>query len=490
MKTFVAMSVVVLSTLGIGPAAAAGPEQVDVVMSDGVRIEATVLPAAPGSPLVLIPGEVGVPRLMYQAPLQALHSRGYTVIVYDPRGTFGSTGEFDFAGPREIQDVSELIDWAGGRFGTGAAAVAGMGNGGGTGLLAAAHDRRIRAVVSLGGWADLTRAWFPGGTADVEAIGTQRLLGGATSRFGADARHILDAADPQRFTAARDVDMRALAANRPAVFVGQAWGDSLYPPRQLVDAFAGYPGPLRLELSAGDHSVSDAPGGYLGLPNHDWDTAYRWLDAALRGTDPGLLGEPPLHLAPMTSSPAEMLGGQQYSAPMAVADLRPTTGLALGAGVLGAAAAATATTLVGGAAGVDSGPVYLTGALQYLGTVPPTPLGAVSPAWRTAVFAAPRRLVGLPDLTVTLGTAHPATLVAYLYDEGPDSSGVLLSHAPVTVTGTGSATVELQPVDWVVAAGHRLTLIVGTHDSRYAGVTTPGATITLTAGRLDLPLQD
>lgn len=465
-----------------------------VRMSDGVDLDSFVVGAGEHHPLVLIPAEVGIPDVAYLATAAKLAAHGYTVLAYNPRGTFASTGVFDFAGPREIADVSELIDWAERTLGVepSAIAIAGMGNGGGTGLLAAARDRRLRAVVSLGGWADLGKAWFPGGTPSAQAISTQRSLGAAGSHVGPDGTRLtaIDvSADAVRdLTTARTVDMTALAANRPAVFLGQAWEDSLYPPAQLVDTFVGYPGPLHVELSAGDHSVSDAPGGYLGLPNHDWDTAIQWLDATVHGNDRSAV-----QVAPMTSAVSALLPGQHYSPILSLAALAPTTRRYLGRGIIDSAPTHFGQTITGGPVGVDSGTVYLNGSLHFLGVSSSQRLAGIDPhtaaTWTSDPLITDRHLLGETAVHLVVSSPHAATIVCYLFDVDANGQGSLLTFGPATVDGHGAATVEMQPINVTVATGDHLVLVAGTQDGRYRSATSVGQPVTVSDGVLDLPFR-
>jgi len=69
----------------------------------------------------------------------------------------------------------------------------------------------------------------------------------------------------------------AINANRPAVLMANAWGDSIFPPNQLADFFGRLAGPKRLELRPGDHAIAELT-GILGLPNDVWTSVQRWFD--------------------------------------------------------------------------------------------------------------------------------------------------------------------------------------------------------------------
>lgn len=77
--------------------------------------------------------------------------------------------------------------------------------------------------------------------------------------------------------------------------LGNAWGDSLFPPNQYADFYEKLTGPKRLEFRPGDHATSEAT-GLLGLPNDTWTSARRWFDHHLKGEENGVDREQPVRI--------------------------------------------------------------------------------------------------------------------------------------------------------------------------------------------------
>ncbi|MFI8916439.1 CocE/NonD family hydrolase C-terminal non-catalytic domain-containing protein [Streptomyces sp. NPDC053513] len=92
-------------------------------------------------------------------------------------------------------------------------------------------------------------------------------------------------------------------------------------------------------------------------------------------------------------------------------------------------------------------------------------------------------------------------IVAYLLDTDPATGKAqIITNAPYSLTAeqAGKATTvtfPLQPADYIVAKGHRLQLVIDTHDPFFAPDTpTPAHTIDLTSpagteSYLDIPLH-
>lgn len=115
------------------------------------------------------------------APLAA--TNGYALVAWDQRGFGESTAEVGLSGPKEVADVSALIDFVAaddriddGPDGDPRIGMIGASYGGGIQLNAAAVDDRIDALVPVVPWHDLTFSLAPNG---VPKLGWTTLLYGA-----------------------------------------------------------------------------------------------------------------------------------------------------------------------------------------------------------------------------------------------------------------------------------------------------------------------
>ncbi|MEV6926292.1 CocE/NonD family hydrolase [Dactylosporangium sp. NPDC051485] len=493
-------------------AATTGVRFVDIPGA-GVTLKANVVAPADGEPhpAIVFPSSWGLNDLEYLAQANALAGRGYVVVSYTPRGWWASGGEIDTAGPQDMADLSRVIDWTIANTAADPARIgaAGVSYGAGISLLGSAFDPRIRAVVMMSGWSDLVYSLYGDNTRHLQSSGLLSLAASLVGHPGADLSGKL--AD---FNADRNVDavkawarvrspatyLDAINANHPAVLIANAWGDSVFPPDQLVDLFGRLSPPKRLELRPGDHAIAELT-GLAGLPNDAWTSLYRWFDQYLAGVDTGIGAEPPVVLQPLDA------GYEQYPSWAALSTSTKRYGL-------GAIRWIDGTGLLGGPPGTgwrktlpsgldttaDGGVVLLTnGVSAFTGQQPRIWLPTVD-RLRAGVWVSDRpgtalRIRGIPKVHLDLtGTAAQGTVVAYLYDLDPLGNARLITHAPVTWLGPSPGSrgvdVALSATAYDVPAGHSLTLVVDTTDPLYYDENTLGGSVTVAGGSyVDVPIR-
>ncbi|HEY9336212.1 MAG TPA: alpha/beta fold hydrolase [Kribbella sp.] len=510
MRRLAAALAVALTLIAIGPRADASQTAAGFSTSyeripgaGGIEIGAVVLtPTGQGDgpfPLVVMPSSWGVPNVEYVGQGAKLATAGFQVISYSSRGFWDTGGGIDIAGPPTVADVSKVIDWADQHTpaDTERVAAVGISYGAGTSLLAAAQDPRITAVGALSGWADLIRSLNPNETVSLQAVAGLLALGNVTGRPGPEMASLqtkfvtgdFDGAigeakqlAPVR-SAATVVDQ--INARRPAVFLANAFEDSIFPPTQYTDFFTALTGPKRLLLAHGDHATPEASGA-VGLPNETWSELAGWLRHYLTGTDNGADTEAPVQLKSQRGVwrgyPSWSAVGQErtsYLTKAGVLQAKESTGWSrtIGAGVPTVA---------------DSGVALLSGALQGLLSIP---TGVVTPlvdrtfagGWSGPAFDRPTVVNGSPKAHLTVKPSAASTsLFAYLYDVDALGVGSLISQKPYTLRGAtpGKAVpldVGLEATSWEVPAGHHLVLVVDTVDPRYLGRSVLGSTVTFSS---------
>ncbi|HEX5733515.1 MAG TPA: CocE/NonD family hydrolase [Blastocatellia bacterium] len=237
---------------------------------------------------------------------------GYTVLSYTARG-FGegeSGGRVTIAGPDEINDLKQVIDWLMDdpddvisprvtRIG-----VVGGSYGGGHSLQIAS-DPRVAAVVPLIGWTDLEQALYPNGVINYKLgigqfySGLERQTGSAPfynyDRLlfemldtGAEGRALSQ--EVKQALAARSVaepgpDGRLVlkGSRQPTapIFIIQSWDDYLFPSTQMTDVFDQITETKQIYMGRTGHP----PGGheYSGEEAYVGVQALRWFDHHLRG---------------------------------------------------------------------------------------------------------------------------------------------------------------------------------------------------------------
>ncbi len=470
---------------------------VDIKGDGGTVLKGNVVtpPDADGSrtyPVVVLPTSWSLPQVEYLAQAAKLAEAGYVVVTYNARGFWQSGGYIEVAGPKDIADASKVIDWA--LANTPAdpqrVGMAGVSYAAGISLLAAAHDKRIKAVCALSGWADLVDSIYSGRTQHQQASLLLSGLGYVTGRpspefqqFTSDflgsrldkEQQMIDWGKKRSPSAYLD----RINANGAAIMIGNAWGDSIFPPNQSAAFYERLTGPKRLEFRPGDHATPEI-GGLLGLPNDTWTSARRWLDHYLRGVDNGVDREEPVRLKSRS-------GGAYESYPDWKSVAATERKIALDG---------TKKIRANINSGADGGLVFLSSMLDQFVKLPPMASIPLLPRWFAAVWQSERygteqQVRGTAKLHTTLtSTKESGTLVAYLYDVGPLGLGKLVSNAPYTFHGQTpgkpfAVDLELFSTAYDVPAGHRLALVVDTVDPLYIEHNPAGAQLTFSSSAAD-----
>lgn len=486
---------------------------VDLPGSAGVTLKANVVaPSAAGRyPAIVFPASWGLNDLEYVAQAKILAGRGYVVVSYTPRGWWLSGGEIDTAGPKDMADLSKVIDWTIANTATDPARIgtAGISYGGGLSLLGAAFDRRIRTVAVMSGWTDLASSLYADSTRHRQSAALLKIAADLLGHPGPELSGKLD-----DFAANRNADqviawsrvrsaetyLDALNANRPAVLIANGWGDSIFPPNQLVHFYDRLTGPKRLELRPGDHAIAELT-GVLGLNNDVWNSVYRWFDQHLAGIDTGIDGEPAVLVKPYNAAAEGYSDWPDLASTTSRYPLGHIRGLD-GTGLLGGAAETgwnksiptdRNTTADGGIVLLTNGVAALTGEQPsvWLPTVDRSRAGV----WASERPSNEQRIRGIPKLHLELtGTAAKGSVVAYLYDLNLIGTAKLITHAPAswltTSGGNRAVDIDLSATAYDVPAGHSLTLVVDTVDPLYYDENADGGSVTIAAGSyLDVPLR-
>ncbi len=463
----------------------------DLTARDGAVLKSNVIaPAAPGRhPGIVFVASWALNDFQYLAQARQLAAHGYVVLSYTTRGFWFSGGKIEVGGPDDVADASTAVDWliANTAVDPHRIGIAGLSYGGGISLLAAAHDKRIRAVASLSGWADMAASMTGGNTRRPQAAFFLQAAADLVGRPSDEMNRVL--AD---YWADRDADGReqwadqrsaafsvdAINQNHPAVLITHAFGDSIFPAGQMVDFYNRLRTPARLELRPGDHATVELS-GLAGLPNQAWTSVRLWFDRYLRGIDTGI--GTGIMLRPHDSSTAETYPDWQR---VSVGSDHEALGW-------------SQTIRAGVDTTADAGVALLTNGLEGLTGLPPLVwLPSVSrhdaAVWESGRYPAGLRVRGVPRLHLALTSSRPAgTVVAYLYDVNDAGLGRLVSHAPMTwLAATTGLDVPMQVTAFDLPAGHRLALVVDTKDPLYLDANVRDSTITFRDGcALDLPTR-
>jgi predicted acyl esterase len=488
---------------------------------DGYQLQAYVaVPSGQGNgpfPLVVMPSSWGDTSSEYVGEANLLANNGYVVISYSSRG-FGTLcalnpqcGYIDIAGPLTVGDVSTVITWALNNTPSNPneVGVSGISYGAGTSLLAAENDARIKAVASMSTWADLVGSLDANRTPSQQGIallsfasylgkpGTlmQQVNGDVLADNYAGAVQAV-MADPNTPGRSAINNVAQINANGPAVFVANAFEDSLFVPSQLINFYNQLSVPKMMMFSHGDHTTAELSGA-SGFPNEIYAAVNKWFDHYLKGVNNGIDTQPPVQLksqngvwSTFANWNAVQQGAVTYNLTRPVPDilgLLPTGSLSTGAG------GHWQSGITGGyLTAATTGIAFISGALTgYLDLPPGVALDLVdrsnAAVWVGPALSQAQNVSGLPSLQVTVTpSSNNATLVAYLYDIDPLGIGSLITWKPYSLTNVMAGVPEtvsfnLEATNWQVPAGDQLALVIGSDDLRYAGVTPRGSSITFSS---------
>ncbi|WP_371630028.1 prolyl oligopeptidase family serine peptidase [Streptomyces sp. NBC_00341] len=503
--------------------------EVSLTMADG-----TVLDASLSVPKNLAPGQT-CPAVVLPAPLVSIGHRaylgmiarwalgGYVVLAYSQRGLADSTGEIHVAGPQDVADATEVIDWLVQQDGVDEERIGFFGSsyGAGTSLLAAAQDRRIKAVAGTSAWADLFASLYENGTRHLKAFEALVELFGE-ERCSKEFREVIQKIrantiddEVRKFAEARSPKNCLKAFNDAAtpILLTTAWHETIFSVPAVIEFHSRLTGPKTLLVQVGDHGNAELP-GLVGLPAKPTDMAYRWMDHHLGGSaGDGAAPRFDVRSEYMFNPLSDLRHSSwaDYALPKKRFHLADAaSGQSDGQLVEGAAAAGWTRSVKASGAGTDivvAPKLVQTGLAERLGQPHVYKTADIDPGLATVFATAPleqaARVRGDLELRVTVNPQQAdAMIVAYLLDHNPATGRAhIVTHAPYTFSSgqSGKATTvtfPLQPADYVVTKGHQLQLVIDTHDPLFTtpNTTTPVFTYDITSPKgtesyLDVPLH-
>jgi|GEM_PF-1161380 len=489
-----------------------------IAMSDGIEIEISVsVPDKPGNyPLIIMPSPWGYRFYVYGIPAMQWSADGYVVVAYTYRGFAGSGGLADFAGPRSVDDLSEIIDWALAntpsdptRIGAG-----GMSYGAVLPMLAAAVDDRIDAVFSLSGVTDVEHCVFPNQTASIDALKLTQYEAGETiipemKRFFEQLNTgSINIDEVRKITSSNSpmFELDGLHKNMPAIFQTMSWNDAFCIPQQHIDFYDKYKGPQALHIKPGAHTTQETT-SLFGLPNTYWSRAKAWMDHYVKGEPKSedleflnwetantfrvlkaekssdIFNKRQLNLQLSEPMPEEQNWFDAlWSDPVKTGKLSPeleTNNWEY-------------TTQGATETGVDAGGLFIPGAIQgFTGIAPSVKTKKIKRAgagvWRGETLEQLTTVAGsgTVELSITPSSSK-FTVLAYLYDEKTSGKGALITYGVQSIHNaepgkTQQVTIKLNPMLWDVPAGNRLMLVVDSYDERFLNETKSGDVLTFSS---------
>ncbi|WP_031028148.1 alpha/beta fold hydrolase [Streptomyces sp. NRRL WC-3725] len=494
-----------------------------IVMADGTRIDAglsTPRRLAPGQtcPAIVMPAPLNdLGRLAYFGTIPRWTLGGYTVLAYSQRGLARSEGEIHVAGPQDVADGVEILNWLTTLEGVDAERIGcfGASYGAGTSLLLAAEDPRVKAVAGASAWGDLFTSLFENGTRHTRAFDALVALF-HEERCSAEFQKIISKIrdnviddEVREFARLRSPmqHLKTYNERKLPVLMTTYWHETIFSVPAVIDLFTQLQGPKSLLVQIGDHGNGELP-GLFGAISKPTEMTYRWMDHHLGGSAGdgatpqfGIRSEYMHNLLSDLAHPdwasyalpkqrfhlGAVPGGQQ-DAPMiqdqpqpgwtrSVQPAGPDTGIVV--------APKLVQTGLKERAGLPH--VYRTAEIKR----------DVAAVWTTAPLEQPMRVQGDLEAKVTVKPqTNNATFVAYLLDCNPATGrAAIITHAPYTLTDQQAATVtfRLQPAHYVLAKGRQLQLIITSYDPFFADDNTIPSALEITSPEgdesyIDIPL--
>lgn len=473
-------------------------DSVAVTAADGTRIKGNLFtPVGPDPdelfPAIIMPATWSLPETEYFAAARDFCMKGYIVLEYNARGWWGSTGLVNVAGPRDIDDVSSVIDWVCDNTAADPAKIGmcGISYGAGISLLGAAHDDRVKTVYSMCGWGDLHAALMPGDA--VKSLWIQTMLIDTSSiTFGdldpeirdlyADMKSHANLDVIDDYGAVRSVANQVDVLNGRGVSIGLSNNlqDYLFPLNTVLPFYEALTTVKRLDIHNGIHAFSNDCIGALGVPSQIWNTCHAWFDYHFKGVDTGIMDRKRISAAIKRTGSLVYLNDFSEDTAAEKLFLAPRKpGSYYGALSTARHDDADRNTIVSGA---DSGATI---GLPVLGEIfeahTPLQVTAYLPAisrskaviFMTDPFPATRHILGIPRVHLTvIPTSSRTQLIAYLYTVDELGVGTLFSHGPLSLWNAEPGAETDVSIDCfftsvLVDRNHRLALVIDTEESEY-----------------------
>jgi putative CocE/NonD family hydrolase len=454
-------------------------------------------------PVVIAINPWSVPATLYFKQALGLTERGFMVLAYNARGFGTSEGTIGGADERDVADAREWIDWLtqDPQIDDEKIGMMGISLGAGISLLTAAADERVKAVVSMSGWADFFRAMNENETAPLVwgnlLLASGKLLGRMGPELQQTMHDVIHYRMPrdemQRWADRRSPMKHLMEYNRRKlpIYLQHSIEDYLFPANQIIDFYNQLTGEKKLDLTLGIHTGHEML-GLIGFNDASWQKAGDWLTQQLQ---PDIqwerTAEPPIHVAvkfsrkqlgfdswPEEFSPFAFAG----TSPMQLA-IRPRSKFGeMTSEPLRGTYLAEKTIDSGKRSGVGTGIPILSSALEAHFKVPISQFTGLMSSKKAIMFEttpmkADTMLLGTPRVSLWAASTHDKMqLIAYLYSVSSWGHAVLLSHGPITVHAAEPGvpqqlTWDLMMTSVEVPKGSRLLLALDTHDPHYADPT-------------------
>ncbi|MGI9278545.1 MAG: alpha/beta fold hydrolase [Endozoicomonas sp.] len=288
-------------------------DDIVILTNDGVELTANIFVPTHltgSAPAVVFINSWGLNEYQYMQQAAALAEKGYIVLSYATRGFGESTGQIGTAGPQDIADYSQVIDFLMNNYPVNPNAIgtAGISYGSGISLMGAAHDERVKAVAAMSSWGSMVEALY--------GNQTPRLAWAEILTLTADLRGNPDPIIAENWDIIKNQKLDQIPAvlewaeerspinyveqlnqNNTAVYFAKAYGDNLFQANSLLEMYSRLTTPKHMDLLAGTHATAELLPSLLGIgENRTWNNVYQWFDIHLKGESNELSQSSPLQM--------------------------------------------------------------------------------------------------------------------------------------------------------------------------------------------------
>jgi len=477
-------------------------DDISVIAEDGVNIDGNIF--VPNNldgpaPAIIFISSWALNEYEYLQQAGQLADQGYIVLSYAPRGFGTSGGLVDTAGPKDIADLSNVIDFLIENYPVDENAIGagGISYGAGISTIGAAHDSRIKAVAAMSGWGSLKESLYGNDTPRVVWGTILDLSGQLLGRLDPivseyvkilmdqdleNQQEVIDWAEPRSPSSYID----ELNANGTAMYFGKAYGDNLFQPNSLMDMFSQLEVPKHMDLVPGTHATAEMIPALLGTgDNTIWENTFKWFDIHLKGESNDLATAKPLNMKIKLQNRYESFDG--YPITEATPDtfyLHPRR--AFDDGDLERSPynrwRAVDNTINAWKGSLFTTAIPLLSPLLEQLEVPtlsniPLADDFTSIYFNTGRLSETMKIRGTANVVLQIQPKHEQIqLVAYLYDEDALGTAKLITHGVITLPAAEKGkkiTVDFDLVTtaYDVPAGHKVTLAIDTKDLQYKSPT-------------------
>jgi predicted acyl esterase len=501
--------------------------EVTIDASDGIKLKAITFDPKPTNrngknPLLIFISSWGLNKWEYISPAHDYAEKGYTVVSYTSRGFWGSGGQINLAGSLDMADISTVIDWALANTNADPTRIgsSGISYGGGLSILGAAHDPRVKSAAAMSCWIDLAQS-FLGNGESVRKEAARVLEGSAyiTGEVGEDLELLF-----QDYFSNTDLDylynfvynssavnfIEKINANNPAIFIANAFSDSLFTPDQFPERFYNKltTNKRHLEFNPGDHAGPEAR-GLFGLPDQVWTRANQWNDYYVRDAKTDKIADMPSIILSNSVNDEEAI--ETYNTWEEVTDsfltfeFQSNEHLSVSENKLDLhenTEEPLATIITGTNAQINGGVAFITATIRssfkkplYFNMSDITREYAA--VFQTDQLSSTTKIRGTTEVNLNIipKNSSNGTLVMYLLDvDNETNNGRLITFAPWTFKNTAVGQVTNLPMEITMTSydlleKHSLAMVIQSHDPLFLDQSPAGSEISFVSGTLSLPVH-